>query len=91
MEKKNSMKAEIEKHLDELAERSKPKNVFVIEYKGERLTLTSRKSSWVTLAAAKNAIRYEVRNFRWGNSDWGSTLPVIENLEAEGIIKYIKL
>lgn len=81
-------KIKLIKELDKLSVNVNPKNVFVIEYKGVRLTTRSNKSSWATLTAAKNALRLSLSN---ALSDWRKRLELIKELEEEGIIKYIKL
>lgn len=77
-------------YLEELLEKSRPKDVYVIEYKGQRLTMPSNKSSWATLGAAKNALRYGMPYFyEYGVKN--NRLEVIKELEDKEIIKYIKL
>lgn len=86
------MEEQIIDYLDELLEESTLKNVYVIEYKGARLTMGSRKSSWATLGAAKNALRNELPTFYHECPDtWRTRLTVLKELEDKEIIKYIKL
>jgi hypothetical protein len=86
------MEKEILKYLKELAGVSTLKDVYVIEFKGTRLVMTSKKSSWKTLSAAKNAIRYEIPTFYQECPDtYRDRLKVIKELEDKEIIKYIKV
>ena len=86
------MEEKILGYLDKVLERSSPKNVYVIEYKGKNLTMCSGKSSWATVGAAKNALRGDIPSFwRECPDDYRDRLPIIKALEDKGIIKYIKL
>ncbi len=86
------MEEKIIEYLDELLEKSNPKNVYIIHYKGRRLTMPSNKSSWTTLGAAKNALRYAVPYFvQELPTTWRDRLEVIKRLEEERVIKYIKV
>lgn len=86
------MEEKILEYLDELLERNTLKNVYVIEYKGKRLIMGSKKSSWNTLGAAKNALRHEVPSFYYECPDtWRNRLKILKDLEDRGVIKYIKL
>lgn len=86
------MEKEIIGYLNVLAGNSIPKNVYVIEYNGVRLTMGSRKSSWVSIGAAKNALRNELPSFYYECPDtYRTRLKVLKELEEKEIIKYIKL
>ena len=86
------MEEKILEYLDELVEKNTLKNVYVIEYKGSRLTMASRKSSWASLGAAKNSLRNELPSFYHECPDtWRDRLKVLKELEDKEIIKYIKL
>ncbi len=86
------IKENIVAYLDKLAERSVLKNVYIIEYNGKRLVMDSNKSSWKTLGAAKNAIRYDIPSFyRECPDTYRDRLEIIKELEDKEIIKYIKL
>lgn len=86
------MEKRILKYLKELAGVSVLKDVFVVEFKGKRLVMTSNKSSWKTLGAAKNALRNEIPSFYYECPDtYRDRLKVIKELEDKEIIKYIKL
>lgn len=86
------MKKEILKYLKELAGVSTLKDVYVIEFKGVRLVMTSNKSSWKTLGAAKNALRNEIPTFYHEcPTTYRDRLKVIKELEDKEIIKYIKI
>lgn len=86
------IRVKIVKHLKELAEVSVLKDVYVIEFKGNRLVMSSNKASWKTLNAAKNALRNEIPAFyRECPEDWQDRLKVIKELEDKEIIKYIKI
>lgn len=80
------MRNKIIERLKELKSRSNVKDVWVIEFEGVRLSFISGKGSWLSLSAAKNALR---NNISMGN--YRDRLPAIKSLEDEGIIKYIKL
>lgn len=87
------MEEKVLEYLDELVESSLIKNVYVIEYKGVRLKMTSGKSSWVTIGAAKNALRNDLCTAQWKRR-WDrieGTTVTLRDLEERGIIKYIKL
>lgn len=61
--------------------------IYVIVFKGRRLKMSSGKSSWGSISAAKNALRNRlpyITNYR-------QRLPAIKELEDEGVIEYIKL
>lgn len=80
-------------YLDELVESSFIKNVYVIEYRGVRLKMSSGKSSWVTIAAAKNALRNDLSTAQWKRR-WDksfSTTVELRELEERGIITYVKI
>lgn len=86
------MEKEILKYLKELAGVSTLKGVYIVEFKGTRLVMTSKKSSWKTLGAAKNAIRYEIPSFYHEcPNTYRDRLKVIKELEDKEIIKYIKI
>lgn len=86
------MEDKIIEFLDGLLEKNTLKNVYVIEYKGQRLTMRSKKSSWATIGAAKNALRNELPSFYYECPDtWRTRLKVLKELEDKEIIKYIKL
>lgn len=74
-------------HLDSLESTSHLKDVFVIEYKGTRLVMSSGKRAWTTLASAKNALRNEISSYKYGRD----TLENIKLLEEAKSIRYIKL
>jgi len=85
----------IENHLDDLTRKSKLTNVYIIEYKGEQLILSSRKYYWKTIKDAKNALRYEIGSFCYTNKlSQEQSLQrynIIEQLEKDEIIRYVKL
>lgn len=85
----------IENHLDDLTRKSKLTNVYIIEYKGEQLILSSHKYYWKTLSGAKNALRYELYLFCWKNKlsqeQSLQRYDIIEQLEKDEIIKYVKI
>ncbi len=86
------MEKRIQDYLKELASVSVLKDVYVVEYKGKRLVMTSNKSSWKTLGAAKNALRHEIPSFyRECPDTYRDRLKIIKDLEDKGIIKYIKI
>lgn len=86
------MKKRILNYLKELAEVSILKDVYVVEFKGNRLVMGSNKSSWKTLSAAKNALRNEIPSFYYECPDtYGDRLKIIKELEDKEIIKYIKI
>jgi len=86
------MEKRIQNYLKELASVSVLKDVYVVEYKGKRLVMTSNKSSWKTLGAAKNALRNEIPSFyRECPDTYRDRLKIIKDLEDKGIIKYIKI
>lgn len=80
------MRKEILDKLKRLKALSKAKDVYVIEFEGERITVSSGKSSWASIGAAKNALR---TNLHMGH--WRERLAELKKMEEEGIIKYIKL
>ena len=86
------MEKRIQDYLKELASVSVLKDVYVVEYKGKRLVMSSNKSSWKTLVAAKNALRNEIPHFyRECPDTYRDRLKIIKDLEDKGIIKYIKV
>lgn len=62
-------------------------HIYVVTFKGRRLKMASGKSSWASITAAKNALRNQLPRIVSHCED----LPVIKELEDEGIIEYIKL
>jgi hypothetical protein len=92
------MRNEIIQHLEDLLEENNKQGAYITLFKGKRLKLRSGKGVWVSLAAAKNAIRNEVPTFyvvkdanRTAEADWKQKLRIIKELENEGIIQYEKL
>lgn len=89
-----NIKEKIVEYLDELADKSILKDVYVIEYKGKRLVMGSNKSSWKTLSAAKNALRYDIPRrllYDLPLEEARRKLETLKELEDKEIIKYIKL
>ncbi len=78
------MKEEILETLNSFIKNSKP--TYVIKYNDKHLSL-GKKSGWVSLSAAKNALRHHLPNF----SDWRKRLEIIKELEEQGIIKYERI
>lgn len=78
------MHKEIITKLDQIAATFKPNPTYVIEYKGQRLRLTSGKGNWGSIGAAKNALR----NALYSIGDHRERLPAIKELEEQGIIQY---
>nr|DAI89497.1 MAG TPA: CPT (Cm) phosphotransferase (CPT) [Caudoviricetes sp.] len=60
--------------------------VYAVNFKGNRLKMGSGKSSWASIGAAKNALRIQIPSISGGKH-----LEILKELEAEGIIEYIKL
>ena len=60
--------------------------VYAVNFKSKRLKMSSGKSSWSPIGAAKNALRIQIPYISGGKH-----LEVLKELEAEGIIEYIKL
>jgi len=81
-------KQDVENELERLT--SKGDDTFIIEYKGSPLKMSSGKSSWNTIGAAKNAFNNcvygAVRRLGFKNS-----AEMREYCETEGLIKYRKL
>lgn len=77
-----STKSKILKRLSEIQTFDTP--IYVVTFKGRRLKMASGKSSWGSITAAKNALRNNIPSYR-------EQLPLIKELEEEGIIEYIKL
>lgn len=61
--------------------------IYVVTFKGRRLKMASGKSSWGSITAAKNALRNQLP-YIVGRKE---QLPVLKELEVEGIIEYTKL
>lgn len=72
--------------LNSLKSTSVTKDIWAIEYDGVRLSFASGKGSWLSIGAAKNALRNTM-----SMGSHRDRLPAIKKLEEEGIIKYIKL
>ena len=81
------MRKQILESLDSLIGVGKPKEVWAVYYKDNLIVFPSKKSSWATIGAAKNALR----NFLYPVGDWRNRLDEIRKLEDSGIIKYLKL
>ena len=81
------MKKQIIDKLDQLIGAGKPKEIWSVYYKLNLIVFPSKKSSWASIGAAKNAIR----NYLYPVGDCKTRLEEIKKLEDEGIIKYVKL
>lgn len=80
-----STKSKILKRLSEIQTFDTP--IYVVTFKGRRLKMASGKSSWGSITAAKNALRNNIPSY----ASYREQLPLIKELEEEGIIEYIKL
>jgi len=81
------MRKQLTDNLDKLIGVGKPKEVWAVYYKENLIVFPSKKSSWASIGAAKNALR----NYLYPVGDWKIRLEEIKKLEDEGIIKYVKL
>jgi len=78
------MKEEIIEALDKFQKESKP--TWVIKYNNSHLSV-GKKSGWISLSAAKNALRHHLPSF----SDWRKRLEIIKELEDTGVITYERI
>lgn len=78
------MKEEILKELDKFTQEAKP--TWVIKYNGKHVSV-GKKSGWISLGAAKNALRHWLPNF----TDWRKRLEIIQELEEQGVITYERI
>lgn len=81
------MKEQLINKLDLLVGVAKPKEVWAVYYKLNLIVFPSKKSSWNSIGAAKNALR----NYLYPIGDWKTRLKEIKELEDDEIIKYVKL
>lgn len=81
------MKQQLTNKLDQLIGVGKPKEIWAVYYKLNLIVFPSKKSSWSSIGAAKNALR----NYLYPVGDWRTRLEEIKSLENEGVIKYVKL
>ena len=63
-----------------------PKPTWVIKYNNKHISV-GKKSGWISLGGAKNALRHWLPSFR----DWQKRLEIIKELEEQGVIKYEKI
>jgi hypothetical protein len=75
------MREEILKELDKFTQEAKP--TWVIKYNNKHVSV-GKKSGWITITAAKNALRHWLPNF----DNWRKRLEIIQELEEQGIITY---
>lgn len=78
------MKEEIIEALNKFQKQSKP--TWVIKYNNSHLSV-GKKSGWISLSAAKNALRHHLPRF----SDWDKRLEIIKELEDTGVITYKRI
>lgn len=75
------MREAILKCLEDFAENSKP--TWIIKYNGNCISV-GKKSGWISISAAKNALRHWLPGF----TDWRKRLEIIQELEEQKIITY---